>query len=400
MNSKKKILKNLIYNIAATAIPIVALQLLLLPLISKHIDDDSYGLAVTIIALMNICPGVLGVALNNIRLIDYKEGGQNSGNFQRILLELCIINVFIVTLVSIYYEKTIDTGTILTVFLSLLWVIREYYIVQFQEKLQYSNILVNNILMTIGYLAGYGLFVLIGNWQLVYIVGYLIGMLHIIIKGDIWKETPVKTREIGHFRKETYWLSLSAILIRVTTYADRLLLYPILGGRLVSVYYAATVIAKLVSMAINPISSVLLAYMSKMQKRPKKALNIVLLLTAVVCIVGYAFILLVSRMVLSILYAEYLEEALPLVPYTTLAMVIYVMISVLNPLILKFFDMKWQLILNGSNAIVYVMFSLIGLKMYGIVGFCIGIVIVNAIKLATMLLLYYKGNLKSGIIDE
>lgn len=60
---------------------------------------------------------------------------------------------------------------------------------------------------------------------------------------------------------------ISNVLARAINYADKILLYPLLGGTMVSVYYAATVFSKVVSLAITPINSVALSYLSKINKK-------------------------------------------------------------------------------------------------------------------------------------
>lgn len=392
---------NVAYNLIATAVPLAILQIFLLPLVSRYISDEAYGLAVTIIALLNICPGVLGMAINNVRLLNDKGISDNPHryNFPRILREICLLNVFVMLIITIIYEGTFNLSVVLTVFLSVLWLLREYLIVEYQIKLSYRNILINNVLLSVGYLIGFVFFYFSHYWQFIYITGYLIALFDLYKKGFIFTEPFVRTKLLNTYRKDTFFLSFSAVLTRITTYADRLILYPVLGGRQVSIYYAASIMAKLISMIISPITSVFLAYLSKIKKKPKKAFNIAFALSIVLCIVGYFLIIWSSNFVLSILYPEYVQEAVVLVPYTALSTILYVLITILNPLILKFFDMKWQVFINGINVILYLVISFICLNMGGIKMFCIGTAIVNFVKLITMLILYYGGKTKAEFTE-
>lgn len=395
VSSKYKLALNFIYNILGTGLPLVLLQIVILPLLADKLDGDSYGLVVTLISLMNLIPGVVGVALNNIRLLnDNEENKDDRGNYQKILFELCILNLIVINFITIYYVKTINIDVLLVSILSVLWLIREYYIVQFQAEFRYGKVLINNIILSLGYILGYFLFLWTGLWEMIYILAYSLSFTYIIFKGDYWKEKPCKSEKYSYLRKETYLLIVLTLLMRVTTYADKLLLYPILGGEIVTIYYAATVIGKLMSMAISPIASVLLSYVSKMTDRPYKMLNKVFLLITIVCIIGYFIILLISKFVLNILYSEYVDAALLLVPYTSLSAIIYVLISLFNPLILKFFQMKWQILINIINVVLFFVVSFISIKLGGIIGFSIGVVIINIIRLISMLILYYKGKTK------
>lgn len=385
----KNIIKNVAYNLLATAIPLAVLQLIILPLMSKRMGDNSYGLSVTMIAFFNICPGVLGIALNNIRLLKYDSSKKNSC-FQNILFELCVINILITIIISICYKEGFFSS-IFTSTLSFLWLLKEYYIVQFQSELNYVKILINNIIISFGYIIGYFLFVLFNIWQLVYIFGYILGMLHIFISSNYWREKFSYNEKISYYRKEVLFLAFSTVLIRLTTYADRLILYPIMGGKQVSIYYSATIVSKLVSMAINPISSVLLSYLSKKEKIKKDDFTLIFLPVLLVCIIGFFIINRISGVILDFLYPEYSDDALHLIKFTTASTMLYVLISFINPFILKFYSIKWQGIINGTNVILYIICSLIGLKLYDLIGFCIGTIVVNAIKLFVMLLLFYYG---------
>ena len=64
MGGKKKIAIDMLLNIAANAIPVFALQLLILPSLSNYMGADAYGLLVTVLALLNVVSAAIGNALN------------------------------------------------------------------------------------------------------------------------------------------------------------------------------------------------------------------------------------------------------------------------------------------------------------------------------------------------
>ena len=65
----KKIFTDIALNVFATAIPIMILQLWILPSLSHEMTDERYGLMVTEVSFFSVLPGAAGNVLNNIRLI-------------------------------------------------------------------------------------------------------------------------------------------------------------------------------------------------------------------------------------------------------------------------------------------------------------------------------------------
>ncbi len=215
-------------------------------------------------------------------------------------------------------------------------------------------------------------------------------LLYIGSKSDLWKEPISLTPRFQHTTWQTTLLLISNVLNRVITYADKLLIYPILGGTMVAVYYAATVFGKVVSLVITPVNSVALTYLSKASKEKENMLRSALLLGLLICGVGYVVCIAISRPVLEILYPQFVDQSMEYIYITTATTVVYALISIVNPFILKFFDMKWQIVINSGTAIVYVTFCLGFLNLWGLWGFCLGALVTNVLKLFIMLGIYMK----------
>lgn len=386
---KKKIAFDMLLNIVATAIPTFVLQLLLLPALSRYMGGEEYGLLVTILALLNMIPSTFGNVLNNIRLIEGKNEETPQPDFNPLLLILTGINLVLMTIFTLVYDKEITLySLILVLIVSILLLFREYFTVAFRIKLNYKNIVISNLIMVVGYVIGFLLFRATGRWQYMYIMGYLVSLVFIFIKSELWKEPIVISTAFKHIGGQTIMLSIATFLGRITTYADKLLIFPVLGGTVVSVYYAATLFGKVVSMTINPISSVMLSYLSKSTKKNNNTFKLAFLSSATVCIAGYFVCIAISRPVLKLLYPQFVNEAMQFIWFTTGTMVITALISIVNPFVLKFFDMKWQIAINCVYVSVYVGISMALLSRLGLKGFCIGTLIAAMLKLSFMLYIY------------
>ena len=379
---KKKIFFDMILNIVATSIPTVVLQLLILPSLSNYMDGNAYGLMVTILAVLNVVPSTIGNVLNNVRLLheeSYKKDNEQ-GDFQILLTIFQAINLLIMVTVSV----------------GILWLGREYHIVAFRLKLDYIAILVNNLCLVAGYGIGYIFFMKNGYWQIIYLLGYILSYLHIVIASPIVKEPFTKTKRLRIVFNDSAFLLISNVLARAINYADKILLYPLLGGTMVSVYYAATVFSKVVSLAITPINSVALSYLSKINKKTNSLFKWTYIVGIVVCGIGYIMTIILSRPVLSILYPKYVDAAMQYIWITSGTIVVSVLTSMITPFVLRFFDIKWQIWINGITTIMYIIISLSLLKLGGLMGFCIGALLANIIKLLITTYVYLKKTSRSS----
>ncbi|MDN6572619.1 MAG: hypothetical protein L0L22_16720, partial [Staphylococcus equorum] len=145
---KKKVIFDSILSIISSAIPIVVLQLFILPIIANRLGNEQYGLAVTLISLATLFSLPLGNVLNNIRLLlneKYKEH-HVEGDFNLILLSSIVFNMIVMVIGTVYYEPEFSiTSIVLVVLFSSLNLIREYLIVTFRIVLNYKSILINSL---------------------------------------------------------------------------------------------------------------------------------------------------------------------------------------------------------------------------------------------------------------
>lgn len=390
---KIKVIFDMLLNVIATTIPTVVLQLLILPVLANYMSGDEYGLMVTILAVLNVIPSTVGNMLNNVRLLheeEYKKM-EKVGDFQILLVISETINIVIMSVLSVYYLGCEDIfSNILLVIIAILWLGREYHIVSFRIVLNYTAIMMNNIFMVLGYIIGFGFFKYLGYWQLIYIFGFLFSYIYIFKKSHIIQEPFKKTALFSMVTKDTIYLIIATLLARAINYADKILLYPLLGGTMVSIYYVATVFGKVVSLAITPVNSVALSYLSKVNKKPNSLFKWTYLVGFVACVIGYILAIAFSRPILSLIYPGYVDDAMKYIYITSGTIVVSVLASLINPFVLRYFDVKWQICINGVTTIFYVVISLLLLKIAGLMGFCIGALLSNILKLIITTLIYLR----------
>lgn len=376
---KKQIFRDFVTNIIAVALPIAVLQIFVFPLLAKNIGDQKYGLIVTIVSIMTLFSESFGNVLNNVRLLQ-EEKYRDVGDFNIILIGGTVFNILIVC-IGVYYYKVDSKDFIDVVLGSILILLRAYYIVAFRLKLNYRNIFFNNLILAIGYVVGYIGFIKYNRWIIIYIVANGFSLVHLFITTDLWKEKYKRTFLFNETFRKTIVLYIADVLKTFITYADKLLIYPILGAKAVAYYYAASVMGKMVSMGISPISSVILSYIVKEKNLSKSKMKKILYLVGIFSVLGLLGAYILGRMLLQVLYKDWVDVTIKLLPWTVLAAVLGGVSSVIQPLILRFKNEFYQICINGVHVVVYVVFSLILCKTYGLLGFCIGYCITMVIKL-------------------
>ncbi|WP_326907834.1 hypothetical protein [Sedimentibacter sp. MB31-C6] len=388
---KKKIIFDLLLNIVATAIPIAIIQLLIYPIIAKELGNTDYGLMITLVSLFNLVSHPYGNVLNNIRLLQNNDYEKNNfeGDFNILLIVGLFFNSIIMIIGTIYYEGGFSfVSILLSIAISALILIREYMIVTFRISLNYKAILLNNIFLVFGYLVGFLLFIIFGYWQLIYLSGYFVSLLFILKNSDMLKEKYKITPLFNSTSHKSMILFFSTFLKSAIVYADKLIIYPLLGPVAVSTYYSATILGKIISMGIAPISSVFLSYLPNIKKISLYNFIRLLFITGVIGVVGYYLCILVSKPMLFLLYPEWAIESLDLIKITTASAILGVMCSVINPVILRFNNVNWQLVISMVEVMFYVVFTIFFYRIFGLKGFCLGILITKIFKLLLMITVY------------
>lgn len=394
----KKIVGDAFLNVIASSVPLVLLQLALLPLIAARVTDDEYGLVVTLVALLSLVPTTLGNVLNNVRLLQCAESDDRrpSSSFSLIVLVSTAIAVLVTFCVAVYYADGVNPTSTGMALLAFLAVYREYLMVSYRLDLNYRAIVASSFYLAVGYLVGYGLFALTGWWELVYMVGLASSLAYMLLTTHLWREPLSPDSQLAGSAKDTAVLFASSMLGRSTTYADRMVIFPMLGGFEVSVYYVATLFGKILSMGVSPVSSVMLSYLARLKARPKRAFWYSLGLGLALSVVAYGITIGLSRPVLLLLYPQFADQAMDYVWLVTITAYVNVLISIADPYVLRFLSLKWQVFENGLFCLLYFALALTLLGSFGLMGFCLGSLIATGAKLVFLLLVYCFAEVKSS----
>lgn len=391
MGKTKEILYNFIKNMMAYAIPVAILQFLVQPLIARQLGEEKNGLFLTIAALNYFITAITASVLLHTRLLQNEkyEKENLTGDYNPILLAMAFINALIMLIASRIYMG--NTATILDIALcvviSLLFLVHDYICVQYRMELNYTKILMSNVVLCVGYVIGCMVYLwLVPYWQIVFIVAYLLCEVYDITHTTCLREPLRRTPLFGDTLKRYFIIAGASVLSHLIAYGDRLLLYPVSNGSTVSVFTSAEIMGKMLMLIASPLSAFLLSYLVKENTFKLKLNKKLALIFLGFFAAAYGICYLLSIPMLNLLYPVWAERAMVYVPLTTLTSLVNLIIAVSNIFIIRFAKSKWQLVINGSYLVVYLLLSFLLLSLYGLMGFCIGNLIAAVFKLMVIFL--------------
>lgn len=391
--SIKKASYDLILNIIGSFFITGISQLIVYPLLSRQLGQLKFGSLLTLIGLSNVIGVVIGNSLNNVRLLKENEyvNRKINGDFKYLLSKSSMIAILIMIGISIIFHKQIRLiEAILLIISTILMIYRAYINVYYRIDLNYKLILLQMVVTGSGYLFGVVIFQFIHIWPIIFMFGELSAYIMGQFTTKYNKESSMKTKLFKETRSDFIQLASSNIIVNLLLYADRLLINPILGAANVSIYFVASLVGKTIGIVLQPIASVMLAYISKisnMNKR-KSFLSVVSIVMSL-GIIGYIIIMLITPVIIKIFYRNSLELAYPYFNLANLAGILMIMGSLIQPMILKFCSMKWQMITQSIYAVIYLLSNITLMKLNGLMGFCIATTISNGIRLIIFLVLGY-----------
>lgn len=391
--SRKRVLFDMTLNIMAASLPVAALQLIIYPQVAKDVGGDEYGLMLTLYSIWIMISNSLGNVLNNIKLLRYSEYEElkDEGDIALLLRRWIAGSSFIIFVVFWAYcgefsPVHIIVGTVISVTILL----KAYLEVEFRIKLNYIAILISNGLLSLGYLIGFALFWLTGVWEFIFLFGFGLASLYCIMKTDLLKEKPRKTSIYVSVRKDSYSLVISAIISNLINYADKLVLYPLMGGTAVSIYYTATIMGKITGMLTGPINSVVLSYITRWDKRRANVFTKILIIGVITVALGYVFTLIIARPVIGRLFPQWVDSVMEIIPLTTVTIMLTILTSFLQPFVMRYCKLQWQIGINGIGSATYFTCALLLWRIWGLKGFCVGTIVGIVVKLMIMIIVYYK----------
>ena len=182
-----------------------------------------------------------------------------------------------------------------------------------------------------------------------------------------------KTEEMLNTVKKFFKLGLVSLLTNLMNYFDKFLIYPMFGATSVAAYYAVNSMTKITSLITNPMSSVILSWVSNSndENSKKKIIKMTILANIPVILIVAILTAPLTYIALKILYSQYLAEALILIIPISIASGFGTAVALIKSVLLKFSDTNR---LVGSYILYLLVFMIFGYtfsKSLGLMGFAV-----------------------------
>lgn len=403
MGVRKSFLSDVMYSTIAYAVPSAALLLIIQPQIAE-VDPNEYGLLLTVLNLIRFLVNTIFGSLTKIRLIkdlEYKKK-QCKGDFNIFMIISMSFSVIIIMValkeylgISEWKEVFFDVSIL------VLMGTHDYFSVFYRIHIRYKMIVVDNLIITVGYFIGLFLYLCLGTWQIVFISGYIGGCVFVICTTEFWKEKFRKTEKINQSAKAYTKLMVSNLFSSAIQYGDRLMIYPILGSHNVSVYNTAGVVSKVLVLITSPLNNVVLSYLGRRETITihKKKLKLAVLISLAGIMLFYGFSYVVTIFFAQLLYPQWSAEAKVYIPIVLATIIIQSVGSILNTFLLRFASLNIQITLTVVRVIVYFSLSIMLMFEIDLWGICIGNFISTAIYLGLIIKAVYKNIKRQGTIQ-
>lgn len=373
--------------------PTVVLQFVIQPLIASRLGGELNGQYLTLMSLNYFVIGITASVLNTVRMLQQEEYGKKSlvGDFNVFFLIYAVIISIAMPVGFVLYTGNFNAvDIVLYVVIGLLYLYHDYIFAQYRLELNYKKILINNIILVVGYFIGLGLFFAVQKWQVVMICAYLLGGIYDFFNTTFIREPVRITPMFRDTAKKISLLTCSHALSSTITYFDKLVLYPILGGVSVSVYNTAAIMGKILILVSSPLNSVLLSYLVredtlKINFNKKKIAGAIGLL-----MIAYCACIAVGFPLTSFLYPDWANESHKYIPLTVAVSGLSLLSNLLNTVVIRFYKTYFQVIIQSVNLVVYAVCALVFMHFWSLLGFCIGSLIAGIIRMLLLLIIILK----------
>lgn len=396
LNDKARIIfSDSLYSIVALVVMNMVAQFGVYPFWAKQFGEEHYGDILYLLSFINIFAVSVGSALNYARLADSARGETNNGEYNLILLVMCLLAVLFSYGVQ-RFAGVAMVGSEVWVFWALLcstmW--RNYIDVDFRLSLNYRGYFKYYMVVSVGYLLGIWLCSVTGIWEVALLPGEILGIVYVFVRGDNLRRKPFRMSIRVRQTVTTCLIMLATnFILNLIFNADRFMLKALIGGTAVTIYYLASLLGKTVSLITTPLNSVIISYLAKYKGeftwKMFCRLLTVIAAAAVVLVFGCVA---ASYVLIRILYPESYEMAKEFFVISSVSQVIFFATSVLTVVLLRFAKQQYQLYINLVYAAAFVILGIPMTKSGGIWGFSWAILLANLVRMAVTVVL--------GICDQ
>ena len=391
--NQKRIVSNTAYTIGGALLMNGVLQILVYPLLNRIMGSDQLGELLYLMGLVAIlCPSV-GQALNTSRLVVRRDYEVSNGDYNILLLLFGGVGT-VVALVVAKASMTTPMVILWTIILLMTTIFRYYGDVEYRLNLNYQKYFIYYTVLTVGYVAGFGLYLLTKNWFLVFITGEAAAIIYLAVTGTVFRGFSDRSRWFNKAFQRGGFLVFSYLITNLTLNIDRLVLENLIGHLAVTQYYVTSLIGKTLVLLVAPINTIIISYLTRKQERMNR--KQFMMFTGIG--IGVSFVFFICAQIgtpifVKLFYGDLYDSVKEMITVVNLSQILGVLSAYLFIVVLTFTEEKWQLLLQILHLVVIVALVLLFTGSGGIMGFAGAVLIANVIRVAAVIML---GFIKAG----
>lgn len=383
----KKIIGNTAYTMGGALLMNGILQLMIYPLLNRFMGSDQLGVLLYMMGLVAIvCPSV-GQALNTSRLVVRRTYEVANGDYNRLLFLFGGIGTAVALIIA---GKSLNTPweAVLTVLLLMTTIFRYYGDVEYRLNLNYKKYFYYYVVLSVGYVIGFGLYLLTDNWFLIFLTGEALSLVYLAVTGTVFQQF-LRT---GEYFKVAFqrggFLVFSYLITNLTLNIDRLVLKTLISDLAVTQYYVTSLIGKTMVLLIAPVNTIIISYLTKRKENlNKKQFLLFVGVGAGVTLVFFVFAQIGTPLFVWLFYRDLYESVKHMVTIVNLTQILGLFSAYLFIVVLTFTEEKWQLILQVVHLVIITVLVLLSAGNHGIMGFAKAVLIANVIRVLAVIVL-------------
>lgn len=363
-------------NTLAFAIYIFAQQICILPILARETNDTTFSIVVIFISVYSIICNSVGNELGITRQVRYEEDIKELVNTR--VYDTFIVYTFPITLIVsgvilAFFNYSISYLISFSLVIAL-GNVRLYLAAFFRLRKQFKKVVIQNVIYTLGLGVGLLLFFLVKQIYVPFIFAEIGSVVYGIKKSDFSLR---KVLSLSNFKDNMKIVSntfvdlcLMSLLTNMMVYFDKLIMYPMLGAKAVSIYYAANSMSKAINLIVNPVYGVVLSWLGTSGGEKKETIvNVTFKLNLPVVLFATIVSWPITYVAIKVLYPQYFAAAIKLLLPICVSVGLSVANSITKGVLLKFYESRKLLFCNISYFIVFIAFALPLSNTFGVIGF-------------------------------
>ena len=363
----KKFITDMFFNTFSFGIYILAQQIILMPIMSKLLNQAEYANYIIYISIFAIISNTLGSELGITRQV--RDDKSNASEYNRILLVLLPIIVVTSNILLFFLKYDFINNVLLTIPI-VLANIRLYSVSYFRMNKDFKKVLIQNILYLLGIMIGIILYKYLPYVWLPTLLGEIFALTYSINKVDILTKNIKKTNFNKKILENFIDLGTISLLVNGMVYLDKVLIYPILGEVAVTIYYATSSMSKIISLIVNPLYSVILSWLKADNDNFKsKVMSLTIKSNIPIVIITFLLSIPLTYIALQLLYSQYLDASKILIIPVCIGLAFSTVSSLIKAILLKYMDNKKILKAYIFYFIIFIISAVLMSKKMGLIGF-------------------------------